>query len=216
MARLVACTPPLSPLTPRHASRLLGYGFGSNNDGGDGDGDEGEKGGEGEAAGEAADTARGGGEDTGEDAGEGWDHPQVTIQPASAAAEAAAGLAPPPRPLPTTTAPASSRAPPTAPPPPPRLVVTSIAEYAATAMAIAHNPALRLRISRALLSRLPALLDNPYHADRAVVDWRKFLFGAVAKAAREGRTRTMAPPAAGAGQGKEVKAAPRFPPAGTH
>jgi len=84
-------------------------------------------------------------------------------------------------------------------------------------MAIAHSPALRYRLARALFSRLPALLDNPLHADRAVADWRRFLFGAVAKAAREGRTRTMtagarggASPGAGAGG---VRAAPRFPPA---
>jgi len=196
--------------------RQLRYGFGGDSGADEADEDEEEKeektGEAGAAAGEQKDATSGGSGGSADD-----NRPFVTIQSASDAAATAAGLAPTP-PRAASLGPTSPSPPSTSPPstPLPRLVVGSASEYAATAMAIAHSPALRYRLARALFSRLPALLDNPLHADRAVADWRRFLFGAVAKAAREGRTRTMtavargASPGAGAGG---VKAAPRFPPA---
>jgi len=199
--------------------RQLGYGFGGDSSANEADEDEEETGEKKREAGAAA----GGQKDAtsgGSGAGADDNHPFVTIQSASAAAATAAGLAPtPPRAAsPTSTSPSPPLTSSPSTMPLPRLVVGSASEYAATAMAIAHSTALRYRLARALLARLPALLDNPVHADRAVADWRRFLFGAVAKAAREGRTRMMtavargASPGAGAGG---VKAAPRFPPAAT-
>ena len=49
-----------------------------------------------------------------------------------------------------------------------KLVVSSAAEYVATALAIAHTPRLRARHTAQLLARLPMIFNHPAQRLRAV------------------------------------------------
>ena len=64
---------------------------------------------------------------------------------------------------------------------PTALIVSSVTAYVSTALAIAHNSALRARHTREILSRQHLIFNSEKRREEAVQDWRAFLSSAMLK-----------------------------------